>query len=143
MRMLVEEEENPREPAVIPDWVPVRVIQLKTHSALVEWVVYREGGATDLRRAEVPREVMFDGVVERANLEAGIPFGLPWEQFLSVGVTPDTLGAEFRRLGLWTMDDLAQKPNKITEAVQRVIALSRGAVVLSAQRYLKNLEAKR
>lgn len=125
-----------------PELVPVKVVQLRKHAALVEWVIRREDGLPDLRRAEVPREVVHDNVVAYDDLMAGVPYGLPWEEIARVRITPDAIAAELRRLGVWTADDLASKPLKVTEAMQRVGGLARAGLLAAAKEYLKT-EAKR
>lgn len=130
------------EPEGPPELVPVKVVQLRKHAALVEWVIRREDGSPDLRRAEVPREVVHDNVVAHDDLSAGVPYGLPWEEIARVRITPDAIAAELRRLGVWTADDLASKPLKVTEAMQRVGGLARAGLLAAAKEYLKT-EAKR
>lgn len=126
----------------VPEYIPVKVIWWQQHTALVEYVIHLKDG-TDLRRVLVPREVIHDDVAEKQDLEAGVPYGLPWEEIVSIRVTPELLAIEFRRLGLWTMEDLLSKPQKITEAVQRVNRLNHSAVIQAAKKYHKESEEKR
>jgi len=93
-----EAKEKPRpEPRV-----PVRVIGSKGESALVEWMD-AEGM---YRRVYVPLAKVTKGTVASKDLERGIPYGLPWEDYIEVTATPASIANELRRMGAWRREDL-------------------------------------
>jgi len=74
----------------------------KADSALVEWI--DEGG--NYRRVYVPLSRVEEGTVADKDLEKGIPYGLPWEDFVIVEATPEGIANELRRQGCWRLEDL-------------------------------------
>jgi len=82
--------------------LPVRVVGRQGASALVEWID-AEGM---YRRAYVPLDRVRDNTVESRDLERGIPYGLPWEQWITIEVTPESIANDLRRRGVWTWADI-------------------------------------
>jgi len=82
--------------------LPVRLVAHKDGSALVEWL----DEAGNYRRAYVPLSKVKDGEVSARDLGKGIPYGLPWEDFIEVTATPEFIANELRRHGCWTQADL-------------------------------------
>jgi hypothetical protein len=82
--------------------IPVKVIGQKDGSALVEW----QDGDGMYHRAYVPQEKVAGGAVEPKVLEKGIPYGLPWEEWIEVTATPAHVANELRRMGVWCKADL-------------------------------------
>jgi hypothetical protein len=97
----VQEEEAPKRKKPDPR-LPVKVVCTKGESSLVEWL--DSGGM--YRRAYVPISSVADGTVSSADLEAGVPYGLPWEKFIKVEATPESLANELRRQGIWEWEDI-------------------------------------
>ena len=82
--------------------LPVRLIGQKDGSALVEWTD-EEG---QYRRAYVPGSKVQDGTVAGKELAKGIPYGLPWEDWIEVTATPQHIANELRRQGVWCWEDI-------------------------------------
>jgi hypothetical protein len=82
--------------------IPVRIIRENGPTALVEWSVFMADGQPDWRRAYVPKEVIHDLRVEASELDAGTAYGVRWEEFVTVTATPQQIGMELRRRGIWT-----------------------------------------
>lgn len=82
-----------------------RVIAQRGQAALVEW-----SDVAGLHRSIIPLEqvhLSFD--IDYAQLTAGIPFGVAWEE---IDFGPDRavrIAEELRRHGIWTRDDLQRK----------------------------------
>ena len=74
-----EEEKKERKPKL----VAVKVIESKGKSALVQWA-----DGEDLRRAYVPASKVKDGQCDEDALGAGIPYGVPWEELISIDIDP-------------------------------------------------------
>ena len=81
--------------------IPVKVVGVKDGSALVEWDDGR------LHRAYIPEKQIKDGVVAPAVLKRGIPYGLPWEQYVvPVPLAPEDIADQLRRRGIWDLEHL-------------------------------------
>lgn len=81
--------------------VLVNVIERKGESALVEWIV---GGIP--RRAFIPAVEIVEGMAPADVLEAGVPYGVDWEN-VTLEASAATLAINLRRNGIWTSADLA------------------------------------
>ena len=111
-----QEQEQPK--AKPPDpRLPVRLVAHKDGSALVEWI-----DLYGYHRAYVPLDRLKDGTVSAKDLERGIPYGLPWEDWIEVSATPESIANELRRRGIWRWEDMN---NAALDAVNR--AFDKGA----------------
>ena len=117
-------EEEKQEERKKPEPVPVRIVGEKGESALVEWV--QDGS---YKRAYVPAKSVKEGAVSPITLGKGIPYGLPWEDFIEITATPESVANELRRRGVWYLEDLHH--SAILHANQ---AFSFGAFVNKAKR---------
>jgi hypothetical protein len=96
--------------------VAVRIIRDNGLAALVEWQVRLTGGQqNDVRRAYVPKGVIQHldsssgtGGVVPSELDAGTAYGVAWEELAVVTATPQEIGRQLRRHGIWTRRDLEQ-----------------------------------
>jgi len=96
-----EQAEKPK--AKPPDpRLPVRLVAHKDGSALVEWI--DAGGM--YHRVYVPLEKVDKGTVAGKELAKGIPYGLPWEKWITVTATPEGIANELRRMGIWCWQDI-------------------------------------
>ena len=82
--------------------LPVRLVGHQGESALVEWL--DAGGM--YHRVHVPLDKLEDGTVASKDLERGIPYGLPWEDWIEVQATPEKVANELRRQGVWCWQDV-------------------------------------
>jgi hypothetical protein len=108
-----EPEEKPDPPKQPRKTVPVNVIETKDGSVLVEWF-----DKDDARRCFLPEDEISGEKASKEALEAGIPYGVPWEKHLP-GLPQsmaNTLGAELRRRGVWRGEDL-QDANAVKRAI--------------------------
>ena len=97
-----------------PDPVPVRVVGEKGESSLVEYQVdgmYRRRyvPAKSVKNREEKR-----GEVVKTTLDKGIVYGLPWEDFIEITATPESVANELRRRGVWYTEDMT--PSAIVHA---------------------------
>ena len=122
-------EEAPKKAASPEPRLPVRLVAHKDGSALVEWI--DEAGM--YRRVYVPLEKLDKGTVVSKDLAKGIPYGLPWEDYIEVTATPEHIANELRRMGVWCWQDIN---NAALEAANR--AFDKGAFLR-----LVNQEAKK
>ena len=99
-------EEQVAEPVKKPPrkrMVQVRAIQAKAGSVLVEWL--DKDGL--FRRGFLPASSIEEGMADLNELDKAIPYGLPWEDYIKVVATPESIANELRRRGVWTMGDLS------------------------------------
>jgi len=108
--------------------VAVRLIGRKGPTALVEWQV-----GDDYARAHIPPEKIENGKVDANALEAGIPYGVPWEDFLRIEVTAEMVARELRRMGIFTLADLKEQAPAAKRAVQEAVAFDIGELIRAAE----------
>jgi len=106
----------------------ITVIRQERQSALVEW---HDGER--MARAIVPAASVSGDEVSAQTLKHGVPWGVPWEDVLSIDVTPQAIADELRRRGIWTAGDLAARPQEAVAALQRVYAVSLAALRKAAE----------
>ncbi len=94
-----------------PKRIPVKIISQKGDSALVEW---------DYHRAYIPVKAIHDGEVSQSVLNKGIPYGVKWEKYITITVTPESIANDLRRCGVWCLADL-KKP--VLDQVSRAFDL--------------------
>lgn len=100
--------------------VVVKVVAEKDGSALVEWIE-----KDDLHRCYIPSAEVEKGKASKDALDAGIPYGIAWEDYL--GDLPKgmahTLAAELRRRDVWRGEDLNN-----AQAVKRAVGAAVGNI---------------
>jgi hypothetical protein len=70
-----------------------------------------------------------DGTISVPNeeLEVGVPYGIPWADFLfefNQVVTGDMVAKSLADAGIWTKEDFKSKPDQVIKAVQSIIVPS-------------------
>lgn len=113
-----------------PTRVKVRVVQRRGESALVEWL-----DGEQQQRATIPVTAVVDDHVAEDVLLAGVPYGAPWAELVQLTATPAAVQAELYRVGVWTVDDLRQKPQLALGALQRVYGTDLAALMRAAKEY--------
>ena len=111
--MTEETKERPRRKPP----VSVQVLERHNKSVLVQW---NEGTNTkpDIKRGIIPREMVVDGMVARATLDAALTYGEDWATvFPTLTIEPEAMSKALRARGVFTLDDLARGSN----VVQRVL----------------------
>jgi len=122
------EKEKPKRRKLIT----VRIIEQRGPSALIEWNV-----DDDIRRAFVPADTIEGDKCDGEIVEAGVPYGIPWEELADISsITPEAIGKEMRRRGLWTADDMERNMQKVSKAIAVIIS----PVIISLRRAAKNRE---
>lgn len=103
-----------------PKQVAVKVVAQKDQSALVEWAA-----GDDVRRAYVPAGKIEGGRCDLETLEAGIPYGAPWEDLVDLsGLTPQAVARQLRRHGIWTRADIERNMQGAQRAINRATGLT-------------------
>lgn len=112
--MVPEAEPKPAKPKK-ERRIPVAVVRQTGLAVLVE---YAEDGAPV--RVTLPAESIREGTVAQADLEAGVPYGLPWERFSLAAPKGGDVARALRNAGIWTADDLRSRPQRAISALQSV-----------------------
>jgi hypothetical protein len=95
--------------------IPVRLIRAKGKSALVQW-----GKGYGLRRAYVPTGKVENGKCAESALDAGAPHGEDWDNVVKDAIeqiTSERIAAELHLAGIWTKEDLRNRPKQAERAI--------------------------
>ena len=131
-----EKDKKPEKKERKKQHIIIDIIERKGQSALVEWP---QGG--DLRRAYVPASKIKDAKCDEDVLNAGLPFGVPWEELIDAsGLTPGAIAMELRRRGIWTSADIERNPKGVRRAVDAATGLTMGALHGLAAKKLVNYQ---
>lgn len=119
-----EEAQAETEPAAEPEVRhPVRAIETRGASCLVEWVA---GG--EAHRAFIPAEALAPDV-PASVLERGVPYGLPWQDVpVAREGLPAAIARALHNAGIWTGDDLVRNQRAAMGAVQAALQIHLGAL---------------
>lgn len=107
----------------------VKLLRREGHSALVEWF-----DGVEVRRGIIPVRLVDSGYVEREELERAIPYGEAWEELVELKATPELLARELRKVGIWTVEDLRQRPNEALAALMATYKVDYHILLKSAYR---------
>lgn len=89
----------------------VKVLSISNGTALIEWV---DDG--EIQRSLLPSaDVGADG--ECLYPERGLPYGIEWQDYITVTVTPENIQRQLRNAGIWTVQDLLRKPREVQGAI--------------------------
>jgi len=110
--------------------LPIRVIKQTAERAIVAYL-----DAEGIQhRVTIPPAAIEQGQVSQAVLEAGIPYGVAWERYINLQVTPERVAAELRRRGIWTWHDYQIKPHLVVAAFQQALQLDIDSLRAAAAR---------
>lgn len=102
----------------------MRLIKKDKEAALVEYV---ENG--EVKRKIIPRSAVDEnGQIDRFELEAGIPYGIAWADYLQLDSTPKDIERELHKAGIWTADDLRTKQQAAVGAIQTALSIHLGTL---------------
>lgn len=116
----------------------VRILGRKGAAVLVEW----RDEANGTQRAYLPVGAVREGEngAEADSPEQGIPYGEDWEGLLGetwVATGPREVAQALRRQGVWTLDDLRNKPQDVIAAFQSAFGMDAQALRDAARRRTK------
>jgi hypothetical protein len=129
-----DEEKKEEKKERKPKQIAVKVVESKGKSALVQW---RDGD--DLRRAYVPADKVKGDQCDEDTLKAGIPYGVPWEQLITIKFDPVAIARLLRQRGIWTSRDLEMNPNMLRRVVERATGLTAAPLRRAAAQYEKGV----
>ena len=109
--------------------IKVKVLKAGLDNAMVEFMLDKV-----FQRATIPTNFIDDEYVEQAVLEAGIPYGIPWE-LVELKASPIDLANILRKNDIWTVDDAMRNPNKIISALQAAYGVDLAQILKFAREY--------
>lgn len=112
--IFIEPEKKPKR----AKFTPVHVVQAEGESALVEW---SEGDC--LCRAYVPAAEIVEDKCPADVLAAGIPYGAPWEDFITVN-SVRVVACALRTHGFWTSEDIERRPARAQAVINAALGVS-------------------
>ena len=118
----------------------VEVVRQEHGVTLVAWMERNRR-----RRAWVTNDMIVsraDGVATVNDPGAGAPYGVEWRRLIELQATPEEVEQELYKRGIWTLADLRTKPGDVVAAIQAVYGLTRGALLLAAERYEEKLQSQ-
>jgi len=117
-----------------PKRIAVKVISSAHGTALVEWV-----DKTRLGRGYLPDNLIDDGTVTDDNLDIAAPYGVPWEDVITLAATPEKIANALRGNGIWTLADLSTNPRGAIGALQATYRVDLAALLQAARNYEKGV----
>lgn len=94
----------------------VTVLHREGESVLVE---YSQNGAVD--RRYIPAIELGDKYVLDSVLNQGIQYGYPWDE-IELKFDNQKFAAEMRNVGIWTVEDALQNPQRLWSALNATLA---------------------
>lgn len=65
--------------------------------------------------------LLADSRVAKSDLDAAIPYGVPWDEFDFRTPTARKLCAALRKRGIWTYEDLTRRPQAARKAILSLV----------------------
>ncbi|MGD8499011.1 MAG: hypothetical protein PVJ86_00095 [Phycisphaerales bacterium] len=126
-----QEDKKPEKKQPKKQHIIIDIIEQRGESALVEWP---QGG--DLRRAYVPVSKVKDAKCDEDVLNAGLPYGTPWEELIDASrLTPAIIAKELRRRGVWTSVDIEASLSRTQRAINQATGLTPASLHNLARQY--------
>ena len=97
--------------------LPVRIVKAQGEAVLVEVFTKQRWS-----RSVVPREVVKDGRVTEADLDAG-DVTVDWAALVELSATPESIAEALKRQEIFTHDDLAAKLPQAKAAIAAAYSL--------------------
>lgn len=119
----IESTEPVEEPAPEPPRVPVRVIEVRGKSTLIQ--------TDDFKRYYAPSSKVRARQIAQSDLDKCPPYGIPWEGYLGMdSITGEALALMLRQAGIYTLTDLQARDRQLIRIGTKLI----GQVVRDAAR---------
>lgn len=113
----------------------VTVIRRKNRAVLVQWV----NGDGKITRGSIPAEDLHDrDMVDEETLEMAIPAYFPWAELIEITVTPQDIEDNLHRVGIWTLEDLIERPNAAVGAIQAAYKMDMATLRQKALQFKKH-----
>jgi len=102
-------------------------------------IIKRQGDAALIQmgyeRKIVPIIALNGNMCDDMVWEAGLPYGVPWEEAATGKATPEQIAFELYKVGIYTEEDLERRPNAVIAAIQSVYGIDLAALRRLAKKY--------
>lgn len=99
----------------------VRVVESDNNTALIEWIEEGKLYRSIMPLSEVEIDVNNPKTAHVEHPEQGIEYGLDFTQFFKVPqLTPEQFDQALKKSGIWTAEDVNNKPQVVLGALQKV-----------------------
>ena len=110
-----------------------KVVFRDGQSAVVEWV---DNGK--LFRGILPASsIRANNEVYKTELRRAAPYGVAWEEVVTLQATSELLAANLRKRGIWTMHDLVEDPDLTQGAIMETYGVDYQTLVRLAVEEVK------
>lgn len=107
-----------------------KIISREGQAVLVEWQ-----DAVGVHRGVLPVSQVGDGSdIPYPQLQAAIPYGIPWEKIVLTPITTQQVAQAFRAKGIWTETDLQKKLPEARAALQELYGITLGFLLDAIRR---------
>lgn len=111
---------------------PFKLIANQGENGLIE--VVRTGETV---RCILPMEMLKEKLLSDEQIDLGIPFGLPFAQFLLPNpFIPEIVETRLHNAGIWTLDDLRQNAQKVVRVLQSVYNIELATIIKTAEEFI-------
>jgi hypothetical protein len=113
---------------------PFTLITRRGEVGLIETV--REG---ETIRCMLPIELLVGENIElsESQINAGIPYGLPFGEFLHLSkFTGPLIEKSMHNNGIWTLEDLRTKPQQVIRVLQSVYGIELASLIQQTEEYI-------
>ena len=108
--------------------VAIRVVKQEGQSALVQ--------LADGRRVFIPASEVKDGKCADGALGAGIPYGVAWEDVITMPtLSVGELAERLRKTGIYTSDDVAHSVKRVDKIIKLALGINAGGLHSAAKQY--------
>lgn len=114
----------------------MHIVRRKNGLLLAEW-----SADGSLHRAWVTPDMVSADRGQTADVvspEMGIPYGVNFAQYVRFDGLPETIDDELKRMGIWTFDDVKQRPDAARQALQSAYGFKLADLLNAAKRYEKD-----
>jgi hypothetical protein len=76
-----------------------------------------------LHRVYIPTDSIKSATVDEEVLSLGIPYGIDWENKLSINISVEDIANTLREYELWTVEDVEKRPGLVMTALQESLGI--------------------
>lgn len=106
------------------EMICVSVVASKGASSLIQW---DNDGV--LSRAFVPSNAVIDGKCKKSVINASVPYGSHWEEFIQDILIPGEIVADaLRKAGFWTFHDIELNVNGAQSAINKAVGVNAATI---------------
>ena len=106
----------------------IRIVKTIGQAVIIQNELYE-------RRTVPARAIKPGDVISMREWKAGIHYGIPWEDVVTINATPESLAMELRKRGVYTRKDLEKRIKSVQAAVYEAVGVDLSALIRAAKAY--------